>query len=368
MDNITSKQIYFSTSNDVEIVNLKLEQMSLRTQNAAWETKWVSSTYDVSERPFNVVFKTTGDGATYMLVEHELNNRMDETSDYTDYRITFRIQHSEEGYQDKYYQDITIIQHPMIYASAEQNSAGTSNSNKGYTYVNSYNNANARTYRGSNGNLGGVHGLTGENKNPNRYIITASSLTTDEYVIGDSRLSVVNNNLTGTNVTTASTGTANWTYQDGSGNDLNYYHPAEESERTINMISPAFMIASSYGVTTTLNKEYSRKRCASYQEDGYPAGRWRLPTSAEIKYSVQLSAWGFIPILFGSAGSTTTYWSANGSVTVTYDNNGQNGSLTVNETADVTRTYYVRCVYDTWYWNGDNCDKNTFTWGDRQQF
>lgn len=391
MDNITSKQIYFSSSNDVEIVNLKLEQMSLKDTNAAWESKWESSTYDVSERPFNVVFKTTGDGATYMLVEHELNNRMDETSDYTDYRITFRIQHSEEGYQDKYYQDITIIQHPMIYASAEQNSYYPStDAANGNTFIN-----NAR----NNAGFGGSHGLTGNNKNPNRYKITASALTTDKYVIGDPRLSVVNNALTGNYITGASTDVANWTafvsrtnnnkyYDDktrytrtnywgnvyytennnGTYCTLEFYHPAEESARTRSMLSPQYMIASSYGVTTAITKENARKRCASYQEDGYPAGRWRLPTSGEVEYCVQLSAWGYIPILFGSEGSETTYWSANGSVTVTYDADGSNGSLTVNETANTNNTYYVRCVYDTWYWNGDNCNKNTFTWGDRQQF
>ena len=373
MDNITSKQIYYSSSNDVEIVNLKLEQMSLKDTNAAWETKWESSTYDVPERPFNVVFKTTGDGATYMLVEHELNNRMDETSDYTDYRITFRIQHSEEGYQDKYYQDITIIQHPMIYASAEQNSYYPSTAARnGNVFINGSRTTN---------DYGGSHGLTGNNKNPNRYKITASALTTDKYVIGDPRLSDVNNALTGNYITGASTAVDNWATQTTShlypdGKTLNYYgqgrlqfyHPAEESARTRSMLSPQYMIASSYGVTNDINKQNARRRCASYQEDGYPAGRWRLPTSAEVEYCVQLSAWGYIPILFGSEGSETTYWSANGSVTVTYDENGENGDLTVNETANTNESYYVRCVYDTWYWNGDNCDKNTFTWGDRQQF
>ena len=42
-------------------------------------------------------------------------------------------------------------------------------------------------------------------------------------------------------------------------------------------------------------------RCAGYQEAGYPAGRWRVPTMAEINYIVQLSGWGVIPSLFSES-------------------------------------------------------------------
>ena len=54
---------------------------------------------------------------------------------------------------------------------------------------------------------GGLSGLTGQNKNPNRYIINATSLTTDNYIIGDSRTSYINNNLSDTN---ESTNPASW--------------------------------------------------------------------------------------------------------------------------------------------------------------
>ena len=127
------------------------------------------------------------------------------------------------------------------------------------------------------------------------------------------------------------------------------------------MISPQFMIASSYGVTNNIDKDNARRRCASYQEDGYPAGRWRLPTQAEIEYIVSLSAWKVIPTLFGnSSGGTTNYWSANGGVTV----NTTNGTVSA---ATEMSSGPVRCVYDIWYWT-DTCDKNTFTWGDKNQF
>ena len=122
------------------------------------------------------------------------------------------------------------------------------------------------------------------------------------------------------------------------------------------MLSPQFMIASSYGVTNPVSKNDARRRCASYQEDGYPAGRWRLPTQAEIEYIVSLSAWDIIPTLFGSEdGTETTYWSANGAVKVK-GNSVSSGTMTEGP---------VRCVYDTWYWT-DKCTKTQFTWGDKE--
>ena len=150
-----------------------------------------------------------------------------------------------------------------------------------------------------------------------------------------------------------------------------YYHPTDETERTENMIAPEFMIASSYGVTSDISKEAARKRCASYQEDGYPAGRWRLPTQAEVMYIVQLSAWGIIPHLFGyvttnNDGTVTgsdrdaPYWSANGQIMV---NAGKGTARVYNSTSNTA----VRCVYDTWFWGrdeDDKCDRTQYTWGD----
>ena len=95
MDNIISKLIYYSTSHEVEIVNLKLEKMNIKNQSAGWETKFQSATYDVANRPFNVVLYPgeTEEDASYFNVEHELDNRMLSVSDYSDYRISFRIRH-----------------------------------------------------------------------------------------------------------------------------------------------------------------------------------------------------------------------------------------------------------------------------------
>lgn len=74
------------------------------------------------------------------------------------------------------------------------------------------------------------------------------------------------------------------------------YYPTQE-DNVANMISPKFRIASSWGVTSGSSYANAQRRCASYQENGYPAGRWRIPTEAEIKFVNGLSADGYIPEL-----------------------------------------------------------------------
>lgn len=232
----------------------------------------------------------------------------------------------------------------MIPVKAEQNSdynndgSRYQNRDYGFVYIN-----NQR--QNSSNNWYKVSGMSGgSNSNPNRYIITVTSLTTNEFIIGDPRSSsssvpIPDNNLS----------------EDDNGHKLTFYYQTENSIRTINMISPQFMIASSYGMCPSgRTKDDVIKRCAAYQEDGYPAGRWRVPTRAEIKYIMTLSEWTVIPFLFNPGGN---YWSANGPVK--YDSN--QGVIDSNE-GD-----YVRCVYDTWYWGTDQLsDKNKFVYGDKE--
>ena len=135
---------------------------------------------------------------------------------------------------------------------------------------------------------------------------------------------------------------------------LSYYYPAESSTRTENMLAPSYRIASKFGGTEyggnegyNVSKEYAEYRCAGYQEDGFPAGRWRLPTKAEIHFIAQLSAKKAFERLFSNA----TYWSANGAITV----NSANGTVS-NSGAN---TALLRCVYDSWYW--DSVDRANFS-------
>ena len=144
-------------------------------------------------------------------------------------------------------------------------------------------------------------------------------------------------------------------------NGLRYYHPSASTSDNNNdkpnvdkTIAPAFLIASSWGITqgksSGLDYENAKRRCASYQENGYPAGRWRIPTDAEIEFVTRLSSNGYIPTLFQGH---------------YYNSSGGTRSSNASENA----TTYVRCVYDLWFWGDDapltGEDANTFTWGDQ---
>ena len=186
------------------------------------------------------------------------------------------------------------------------------------------------------------NGLSVTNENKNQYTIYVTVLNEgSDYYIGDPRTKDVDNlsNL-----------------------DLSNYHPAAyptgnyQASANDKIIAPAFKIASSWGLTTSNGLTYAeaQKRCASYQENGYPAGRWRLPTEAEFKFVNQLSDDGYIPVLLSG-----NYWASS----KRYYDSGE-FKTTTNERS-------ARCVYDVWYWGNEiiyNADgttpTTTFTWGD----
>ena len=137
---------------------------------------------------------------------------------------------------------------------------------------------------------------------------------------------------------------------------LKYYRPTDNTSRTKNMISPGYRISTKLGGTEFGNLDFAHAqyRCAAYQEDGFPAGRWRIPTQSEIKFIAQLSAKGVFEPMFRS-----DYWSANGVVNV----NVNNGTVTPNSNT----TALLRCVYDSWYWGDEQWNPRTqFVWGDRE--
>lgn len=115
-----------------------------------------------------------------------------------------------------------------------------------------------------------------------------------------------------------------------------------------NIIAPLYKIQSSYGLGQwDSNFKVAQKRCATYQEAGYPAGRWRLPTLAEIAYIVKLENDGVINSMFSTESATTGYWTSSGGKILT----GSGMTYTENYTGKC----FSRCVYDLWYWqDGDN--------------
>ena len=111
-------------------------------------------------------------------------------------------------------------------------------------------------------------------------------------------------------------------------------------------MAPAYKMASSYGkVGPTMSWEDAKKRCASYEEDGYPAGRWRIPTIAEIEFAISLQNSEVVYLY--STQSSGGYWSSTKGRAY-YP--GQNNASSTNQA-------YTRCVYDVWY-RGEERDKN----------
>ena len=285
---------------------------------------------------------------SYIKFYHELNNDMNagEYFDCSPYIIRYNLYHADHNDDSIYKQSVKIVQYPAMYIENE-----TSN---GYTYVNNY--TNGQTAQDNNGNsLGSIANRSeindsGGNTNPRQYTVTVTVLSEDsEYMIGDPRTdgsSAIVTTLTGLN------SSAN-------------YRPASEEARYI--IAPSLRIASSYGKTGDMTYANARARCAAYQENGYPAGRWRLPTMAEVMYLITLSEKEVIPTLFSpdSALSRGGYWCADG---VVYPLT--NGTIQYLPTAQAASyhngTNWPRCVYDTWYW-GEGKDSNHMTsWGGYQ--
>lgn len=356
--------------------------------------------------------------STTIELNHTLQNDYTKNDfDYSPYTIEFDIVHDDltAGVYpyNEYLKHITIIQYPGIYIESCPNSdseiRATSNANGtpyyetgtkpwwdkpwGYVYIDA-----GRFIRTGNNNTEPYNKLsTPENKREMQwrsvwytgggrdiFRINVTVLPSNSsFVIGDPRISgydmtvpvlgysfVNNGTAAGDAVLEDRTGgTSNFHSAPVVDGDVNtpltltgetrplmYYRPTESSDRTKNMLAPGYRISTKLGGTEfgNLTESQAKWRCAGYQEDGFPAGRWRIPTMSEIKFIAQLSAKGVFEPMFKS-----DYWSANGVVNV----NVNNGTVTSNNNT----TALLRCVYDSWYWGDEQWNpRSQFVWGDRQ--
>lgn len=367
-------EIPVSSSHDLSVVTTGTYAPTATYLNYADEDPAVGNLTYSTTSDQGVNYKITPDGHISVTLSHQLvaNLNDKQAKDVSPITYRFRIQHKDNA---SYFRDIEIIQYPTLYIVNDPNSdghkTGTGSSNHhGYVYVNGgQNNTNTNWYyvRQELPSSG-----TGSNYNPNMYVLTTSSLSGTNYIIGDPRGD------------TLSEGTPGWvsrrSVENMSGTRTlgTKYRRTEKSDRTLNMIAPKIRVASSWGAARNYTFDNASRRCASYQEDGIPAGRWRLPTEAEVQFLITLSSKRLIPVLYGSLpsgneqSSSTTYWTGNGTITVTYYRNGtSNVSVNHSSTATQSGTNFIRCVYDEWYWGSTtNSDavraqyRGGFTWGD----
>ena len=322
---------------------------------------------------------TVGAPEGHLVLDHWLNG--DLTSRYFDvspYTFTVRIYLQRDP--DNYVEELKIVQYPQTYVEVQESTVkmGTVSATTpfiGYIFVNGVErtSTSAATQDGQATpwtNITGLGSMYSRKTNHNMYILTTSVLSDGTKRLGDPREStsysspkLVGNLVNGT----ASGGDKTEAFITapavGGGNrSLTNYYPTDPA-KSPTFIAPKLRISSAFGrrgsnnAGSNSNDDYrynyasAWNRCAAYQEDGYPAGRWRLPTEAEIDYVNRLSTREFIPPLFQGS---TPYWTATPGKAV-------NGSGTQNVLSASTR-----CVYDDWYWGSDPVAgaQSTFMWGD----
>ena len=411
--NENSVIIPFVSSHAAEITDVVITQQKLATADS-YRSNMSNGDDDIDndKNQYSITCDNNTDnkGGTITYTKTLVNDFTKDSFDFTPYNITFTLKHTQNSGSTLEQKNVTIIQYPAIYGERDMNSDATNgngdNDNNGYAFVNGYQKdgkTNGWPKVTTQATFDNVKGLSsGDVTSQTMLIFTITSTKGTDYVIGDPRETQSNTNFIGEkhNNDQSIWATAKALYDNSEDRPLKYYYAtetsslylataselitknedtpfyastdeAENNERTYNMLAPKFRISSGYGqISTNGDRRYyhlMKKRCASYQEDGYPAGRWRLPTKAELEFIFYLSDKGKIPTLFDD---NMDYWCAHGYARP----NSQTGKADMGFYTDYNGYSYVsvRCVYDDWYWGSERAlsdeQKSTFTWGDQPRW
>lgn len=342
MNNVNSIENAYTSSSNIDWDKTKIISVSYWDYHSATSYQvnlTEDNTFDEDNTDSHVRFDDfkIGSGVDETI---RVSHTLDEENDFVKYTITVKVYNTDGVEADLW----TIEQYPARYIEGYFNTGGANN-----RFINGYSGTNGTAYdnggRGGSNGLGSISDWTGNNANRNLYTIYISSFSDDTYAIGDPRsesFSDFDNDL-----------------------DATEYRATRQDAEII--VAPAYKIASSWGKTTVIDYNTALRRCASYQEAGYPAGRWRIPTKAEVEYMIQLTERRKIPRLFNAYGD---YWTSSGIYTA--DANPES-----NFSPGTGGNAYVRCVYDVWYWGEQTIEEdennptgnghltNTdFVWGD----
>ena len=352
----------------------------------------------------NYVRRIDGPAKTQSTTSHYL---------YSRFEVKLTVRHSTgNATNDAAYEEtVTLYVYPAAYIKTENMSQTGYPSNRGWVYVNGYGtNSDAISYLGGLTTGGTSDGNSGDMRH--LLTVTVTQLNDEEakkWSIDDPRTYYINNDMSTTSMESDSsdqfnvwsdnsgpyTGKTIWSYfsnfnlsvgswnstSDMNNRQLQYYYPCAEGSDKANIISPKFIVTSihaKHSGTTTINRESARRRCASLQEYGYPAGRWRLPTQAEVAYVKELQKYDIVVDVFYNSAPN---W--NNGIGTVWCNQGITATGNELSTTDLSKSY-TRCIYDLWYWervdrmaNGSELDAvripgnytssnwTTFTWGDR---
>ena len=350
--------------------------------------------------------------------EHDLDN--DITSDGIDvseYVFEVEIRHTDDA---NFKQKVTIVQYPSIVIDSEANKTSRTTAN---VFVNGPLNTTtngtgnpAAAYNAGNATFTYLYDSREQSKSM-MYVIEVKALPSgSEYVLADPRYATPNyidniypkkgtaddvyghssdntadrsehrifdNTNTNCNYKTASgqnylPGTPVAPAVDGTERQLTNYYATYTDVAHESFIAPKFRIASGFSssgniATTSGEKDTYHtylamvQRCAAYQEAGFPAGRWRLPTYAECMFVISLQNRGKIPELFTPGGRG--YWCASCGL---YYSSSDLHRASFGDYVNTSNTDkgQIRCVYDEWYWENTGTNRlpenkwGTFTWGD----
>ena len=365
--NSDNESISYKTSDPCEIVNLTVSHPDF-SQNTESVTSVVQNSSDASEISQYLTLETDANGNPVIQFHHALKPMTTGSTDYdvAPYTITFTIRHADDT---RYSETVTIVQYPSIIISIPYTPRKASDYNY-YTFVNGKRYDDYDYYNEIKDNSGLSLGslptsatAVSGNANPNMYLIKTTVLPADyDYMLGDPRVTDIDNlgdYRRNPGQWSASETSVQSSYYD---RYISYYHPAKDDGTADNIIAPEFRIASSFGATSPLSYQGAKERCASYQEFGYPAGRWRLMTFAEASYIARLSSDHKIPTLLSEK---TNYWVSGGYVYI-----NTKGAPTPHHSTTVSGDVFVRCVYDEWYWKNTTyptVNNTTFTWGDTDE-
>lgn len=403
---ITSIEYYDYSGSGAELVSRK-------PANGSYDAAQSSTSYD-----------HTGEGRTYSLEVNDAGKYIRFTHDISDLyvvrTIKVRVYKSTER---NIYRDVTIQQHPAIelkkamdkdgnfiagdlyvngYFASVKNSEGNFGTNyNGYYHSSGWKTIEGDYYYGdptvhliSNstieyGNLVFIDDIYWVDKpffttdisisafsNNNRYYnikVNGGEEETVYYMIGDPRQK-------------ASSVFENWSLNqyvfnnNGREGKTNWQSPGNimvtnTNANAWNIIAPHFLISS--GATEEFSSQGSEevpneylpyvKRAATYQEAGYPAGRWRLPTEAEIAFIAARQRDGTLPAIFNvdvpyfAASKRFVIIPSDGSDLKFFSEDKLDDNFEYNGR---TRKYRdlidAKFVYDLWYWGTEPMAANVY--------
>ena len=201
----------YAASDPVTVTIKEIKQQNLKTGDFEYLFEnYEANESEIEKRGFEVedVENTwVTNTNSYLEIGHQLNSDLTSTlMDVTPYYYTVELSLPDDIDPDgDYTKTVTFVQWPEVYVVEDPNSDGDSDAHHGYVFLNTYdynstitsryNRRNYSTdlpgtlgddyYYGHVDYIGGVHGLTGLNKNENMYVLTVSVSST--YIIGDPR-------------------------------------------------------------------------------------------------------------------------------------------------------------------------------------